>query len=116
MRGPWPKRMRTSSAVLLVALAAVSARADEVVVVAVTMKDHRFSPSELRVPAGKPVRLDITNEDPTAEEFDSRALKVEKVVAGGKSGSVRIRPLDRGTYSFIGEYHADTAKGTIVAD
>jgi len=114
--GPWSKRKGPPIAALLVALAAASARADDVVVVAVTIRDHRFTPAEIRVPAGKPVRLDITNEDPTAEEFDSQALKVEKVVAGGKSGSVRIRPLDRGRYPFVGEYHADSAQGEIVAD
>lgn len=116
MRHVWSKRMgRPLVVVLLVALAA-GARAEEVVVVAVTIRDHRFNPSEIRVPAGKPVRLDITNEDPTAEEFDSQALKVEKVVGGGRSGSVRMRPLERGRYPFVGEYHADTARGDVVAD
>ncbi len=98
------------------ALAAGTARADDVTVVAVTIRDHRFDPAEIRVPAGKPVRLDIRNEDPTAEEFDSRALKVEKVIGGKKSGSVRIRPLDRGSYPFIGEYHSAVAKGVVVAE
>ena len=92
-----------------------SARADDAVV-EVRIKDHRFTPSELHVPSGTAVRLVIINEDPTAEEFDSHALKVEKVIAGGKSGSVRIRALAPGRYPFVGEYHEDTAKGVVVAD
>ena len=118
MKGVRSRRVGTRLAVLLVATALVagSALGDDVVVAAATIKDHRFSPSEIHVPAGKPVRLDITNGDATAEEFDSRALKVEKVIAGGKSGSVRIRPLARGRYPFVGEYHEDTAKGEVVAD
>jgi plastocyanin len=90
--------------------------AEEGVVVQVTIKDHHFTPSEIHVPSGKPVRLEIANQDPTAEEFDSHALKVEKVIAGRRSGSVRIRPLAPGRYPFVGEYHEDAAKGVVVAD
>lgn len=82
----------------------------------VTIKDHRFSPSEIRVPAGKPAVLNIKNDDSTAEEFDSTSLKVEKVIAGGSEGIVRIRPLDPGRYEFVGEYHAETAKGVVIAE
>jgi plastocyanin len=82
----------------------------------VTIKDHRFAPAEIHVPAGKPVTLSVENEDATAEEFESHDLKIEKVIAGGTSGTVRLRPLDPGKYSFIGEYHEDTAKGVIVAE
>ena len=84
--------------------------------IGVTIKDHRFTPSEIHVPAGKPATLNIKNEDATAEEFDSSSLKVEKVIGGGKEGTVRLRPLDPGKYPFIGEYHEDTAKGVIVAE
>ncbi len=86
------------------------------VAVAVTIKDHRFTPSEIHVPSGKAVRLDITNQDSTAEEFDSHSLAVEKVIGGGKSGTVRIRPLAPGRYPFVGEYHEDAARGVVVAD
>lgn len=82
----------------------------------VTIKDHRFTPSEIHVPAGKPAVLNIKNEDATAEEFDSSALKIEKVIAGGKQGTVRLRPLDAGRYPFMGEYHAGTAQGVVVAE
>jgi len=51
-----------------------------------------------------------------AEEFESHDLKIEKVIAGGTSGTVRLRPLDPGRYPFVGEYHEDTAKGVIVSE
>ena len=89
--------------------------AEEPTVVKVTIRDHRFSPSTIRVPAGKPASLEVTNEDDTAEEFDSPALKIEKVIPGGRKSVVRLRPLEPGEYPFSGEYHADTAKGTVVA-
>ena len=90
--------------------------AEDLTKIEVTIKDHRFSPSEIRVPAGKPILLTVKNEDPTAEEFDSLALKVEKVIAGGRSATVRLRPLGPGRYPFTGEYHSDTAQGVVIAE
>jgi plastocyanin len=98
------------------ATAVVAARADDPPTIAVTIKDHHFSPAEIHVPTGKPVTLHITNEDATVEEFDSTALKVEKVIAGGTYGTVRLRPLGPGRYPFMGEYHADTAQGVVISE
>lgn len=84
--------------------------------IAVTIKNHKFTPAEIHVPAGKPAVLTIKNEDGSVEEFDSSALKIEKVIAGGGEGSVRLRPLDPGRYPFMGEYHADTAQGVVIAE
>ncbi|MTJ83513.1 MAG: cupredoxin domain-containing protein [Telmatospirillum sp.] len=82
----------------------------------IILKDHRFTPAEVHVPSGKPAFLKIVNQDETAEEFEVRQLAIEKVVAGGGSVIVRIRPLGPGRYSFVGEYHEDQARGVIVAD
>ncbi len=84
--------------------------------IAVTIKDHRFSPAEIHVPARQPATLNIKNEDPLAEEFDSTALKIEKVIGGGQEGTVHLRPLDPGRYPFMGEYHSDTAQGVVIAE
>jgi hypothetical protein len=81
-----------------------------------TIRDHVFSPVEVKVPANKRVELTVVNEDTTPEEFDSKALKVEKVIAGKSKGVVRIGPLKPGRYPFIGEYHESTAKGVVVAE
>lgn len=82
----------------------------------VTLKDHRFTPSTIKVKAGEPNVIILSNEDPTADEFDSESLKVEKVVAGKTTGKVRIRPLSPGRYPFMGEYHAKTAQGVVIAE
>jgi len=81
----------------------------------VMLKNHQFSPNLIKVPANQPVVLKVTNADPLAEEFDSTPLKVEKVIAGGQTGLVRIHPLRPGRYSFMGEYHSATAQGAVVA-
>jgi plastocyanin len=102
-------------AALVVALS-VSAQADDPLSITVAIKDHKFEPAEIHVPAGKPTILVITNKDATAEEFDSTALKTEKVIAPGTYGSVRLRPLGPGRYPFMGEFHPDTAQGVVVAE
>ena len=46
----------------------------------VTLKDHKFSPAELNAPAGKPIVIEVANQDGTPAEFESKQFKVEKVV------------------------------------
>ena len=81
----------------------------------VTIKDHRFNPARLDVPAGKKLKLVVINLDPTPEEFESHDLKREKVIAGKGQVSIAIGPLKPGTYKFVGEHHEATAQGQIVA-
>src|SRR5277367_4458079 len=95
---------------------AVPAGADEPPTIVVSIKDHRFNPAEIHVPQGKPVILKVTNEDATPEEFDSTALKVEKVIVGGTYGTIHLRPLGPGRYPFMGEYHSDTAQGVVISE
>jgi hypothetical protein len=82
----------------------------------VVLKDHHFTPAEIHVPTGKPAFLHVVNQDATPEEFEVRQLAIEKVIAAGGSGEVRLRPLGPGRYSFMGEFHADTAQGVIIAE
>jgi len=82
----------------------------------VAIQNHRFSPAELHAPANTPIALTVKNLDPTPEEFESKQLRVEKVVAGGASTTVRIRPLAPGKYRFFGDYHEDTAEGFLVVE
>jgi len=91
----------------------LAACADEPI--AVTLKDHKFSPTEIQVKANTVTLLSVTNTDATVEEFDSDALKVEKIIPANNTGIVRLRPLAPGRYPFEGEYHADTAQGVVVA-
>lgn len=107
---------KTIFPLLLLAAIAASAPARAADPIKVTLQNHKFSPSEIHVKANTPSVIALTNKDATAEEFDSTALKVEKVVAGNSTGNVRIRALAPGRYPFMGEYHADTAKGVVVAE
>lgn len=80
----------------------------------IVIKNHRFNPAEITAPAGKKLKLVIDNQDATPEEFESHDLRREKVVAGNSRATLWIGPLKPGTYSFVGEYHEETAKGTLI--
>ncbi len=84
--------------------------------VSLVIRDHRFIPAELRVPAGQKIRLMIDNQDATAEEFESHALNREKVIPGKSKLPVLIGPLLPGKYPFFGDFHKKTAIGIVVAE
>lgn len=79
------------------------------------IKEHRFQPMEITVPAGTKIKLKIENQDATPEEFESHSLNREKVISGNASAVIFIGPLSPGRYQFIGEFHEKTAQGVIVA-
>lgn len=79
------------------------------------IKNHRFEPADLTVPAGKKIKILIENTDSTPEEFESHELKREKVIPGNSKATIVIGPLSPGKYPFVGEFNEATAKGTITA-
>ena len=80
------------------------------------IRDHRFFPAEIRIPAEKKIRLLLDNQDATAEEFESHELNREKVVPGKSKLPVFIGPLASGRYPFYGDFHPQTATGVIIAE
>jgi hypothetical protein len=99
---------------LALTLGAGVALAEDAARVSVTLEDHRFSPAEPTAPAGKPIVIEVTNLDSTPSEFESKTLRVEKVVSGGGKITVQIRPLSAGRYRFFDDYHEDTTEGFLV--
>ena len=100
----------------IVLSAALASAADTPPALALTLDQHRFSPEELRVKANTPFILVITNKDTEEEEFEMSSLRIEKVIAGGKTLRLKMPALKPGTYEFIGDFHEKTAKGRIVAE
>lgn len=96
---------------LLFPFAALAADADFTLVI----KEHRFQPSELIVPAGEKIRLLVENQDATPEEFESYPLNREKVIAGNGSAKIYIGPLAPGRYTFFGDFNQASAQGVIIA-
>ena len=78
------------------------------------IKDHRFQPERLEIPANTKVKLIVHNLDKTAEEFESQDFNREKIVPAGGEIPVFVGPLSPGEYKFFGDFHQDTAQGVIV--
>ena len=100
---------------LLVMSATSIASATEPPEVRLVIRDHRFVPTELKVPANTKIKLMVVNQDATPEEFESHELNREKVVTGGGTIPVYVGPLKPGRYPFFGDFHAETAQGTLIA-
>ncbi|HEX6833948.1 MAG TPA: cupredoxin domain-containing protein [Rudaea sp.] len=83
--------------------------------VRLVIRDHKFDPAELTVPAGQKVKIVIENQDATPEEFESTELNREKVVVGKGTITVFVGPLDPGRYPFFGDFHQETAQGVLIA-
>ena len=81
---------------------------------ALVIEQHRFTPTELVVPAGQKLRLVIENKDATPEEFESYELNREKIVTAGSKITVFVGPLKPGRYEFFGDFNPKTARGWLV--
>ena len=113
------QRMRTIALIatmIVISGAALLPNAAGAQEINISIRDHKFDPTELRVPANKRVTVYVNNEDATPEEFESNSLKVEKIIPGKSKGLVRIGPLAPGRYDFFGDFHQDTAKGVVIAE
>jgi hypothetical protein len=114
------RKARTLPALgLLLGLLALTAdipkvAAQEATTVKLTLKNHKFEPAELHAPAGKPLTIQVSNQDPTPAEFESKTLRVEKVIAGGATVTLQVRALTAGRYRFFDDYHEDTTEGFLV--
>jgi plastocyanin len=95
---------------------APGARAADPAEIPLAIEKNRFAPEEIRVKAGAPFVLVITNKDSGPEEFESKDLRIEKMIPSGKTVRLRMPALKAGSYGFVGEYHEKTAKGRIVAE
>ena len=109
----WTRIATVAGAALLLASAAGAA---EPTTVELTLKDHRFTPAEVKVPANQPFQITVHNQDDAAEEIDSGPLKVEKVVPPGSSATVRVRPMPPAATSSWASTTRRRRKGVVVAE
>ncbi|MFO1398013.1 MAG: cupredoxin domain-containing protein [Burkholderiales bacterium] len=95
-------------------VAAPLASAQEMVELTVVAKGGKLEPAELAAPAGKKIRITVRNEEKKAIEFESKPLKVEKVLAPGATATVNVAPLKAGEYVFVDEFNEKNARGKLV--
>lgn len=82
--------------------------------VSLSLKDHRFTPAEVTIPADTKVRLTVKNLDATPAEFESDDFKAEKIIPAGHEVVVMIPALKPGVYEFHDEYNEDASKSRLI--
>ena len=102
---------------LLLLLLAFGGRAAQAqyATVEIVVKDKKFQPAEVKAPANARIVIQVKNQDGVAMEFESKALKVEKVVAPNSEGVVRVGPLKPGKYEFFDDFNLSN-RGTLVVE
>jgi heme/copper-type cytochrome/quinol oxidase subunit 2 len=81
--------------------------------VEIVVKDKKFEPAEVKAPANARIVIHVTNKDAVAMEFESKSLKVEKVIAPKSEGILRVGPLKPGRYEFFDDFNQNN-RGTLV--
>jgi hypothetical protein len=97
------------AAALLYLAPALAQQATEV---QLNYSNSQFQPSEVRAPADRPVVFRVKNMDGKAMEFESKSLRVEKVVAAKSEGVINVRALKPGRYEFYDDFN-DKARGAL---
>lgn len=107
-------RKLTLAAICAIAMLPVSpSQAQQATEVQVSYSNGQFQPSELRAPADKPITVRVKNLDAKAMEFESKSLRVEKVVAAKSEGVINVRALKPGRYEFYDDFN-EKARGALV--
>jgi plastocyanin len=103
------------AAVVLASIAiAGAAKAQSATEIQLGYKDKKFDPAEITAPANTPIVIKLKNLDAKAMEFESKTLKVEKVVAGSSDATINVRAQKPGRYEFFDEYNEKVARGALV--
>lgn len=87
-----------------------------IVEIVTVIKNHRFEPNIIRVESGKKIRFTIHNQDSTVEEFESHDLHREKIIMPNDSIHIILAPLAPGKYDFFGDFHQETAQGSLIVN
>lgn len=101
-------------AATMLAFLPAAALAQQPVDITIQVKNNKFDPAEIEAPANTPIRLKVKNLDPKPMEFESKSLRVEKIISGGGEATFNIRAQKPGRYEFFDEFHEDTTRGTLV--
>ena len=87
--------MSFSKVTLFAAIALLSvgglANAQSATEIQLSYKDKKFDPAEISAPANTAIVIKLKNLDSKAMEFESKTLKVEKVVAGSSDATINVR-------------------------
>ena len=77
-----------AAAALFSVAATSAANAQGATEIQLSYKDKKFTPAEISAPANTAIVIKLKNLDAKAMEFESKTLKVEKVVAGSSDATI----------------------------
>ena len=107
-----PMRLTLAAICATALLHAAPALTQQAAEVQLSYSNGAFRPSEVHAPADKPVVFRVKNLDAKAMEFESKSLRVEKVVAAKSEGVINVRPLKPGRYEFYDDFN-ENARGAL---
>jgi plastocyanin len=109
-------RKLTFAAVCAIAILPTSrSQAQQATEIQVSYSKGQCQPSEVRAAADKPVTFRVRNLDAKAMEFESKSLRVEKVVAANSEGVINVRALKPGRYEFYDDFN-EKARGALTVE
>ena len=89
--------MKIAVTTLILSVFAISSSAHaELSEYQIAVRDHRFEPAALEIPAGSKIKLIVKNHDTTPEEFESYDFNREKVIDAQGEISLFVGPLEPG--------------------
>lgn len=109
-------RRIVTCALALAIVASGAAAAEELPTFRIEAKDGRLQPSELHVPAGRRIKIEIVNLSAEPIEFESLELRKEKVLAPGARSFLVIAPMRPGHYPFFDDFHPEPGRGALIAE
>lgn len=107
------RKLTLASLCAVVTLAVSPSQAQQTTEIRLTYSGGQFQPAQVNAPADKPITFRIKNADAKAMEFESKSLRVEKVVAAGSEGVVNVRALKPGRYEFYDDFN-EKARGALI--
>jgi len=107
-------RIFSKTVFLGLAFAFTAATAQAQQAIELSYKDKKFTPAEVTVPANAAFTIKVKNLDAKAMEFESKPLKIEKVIAANSEAIVNVRAQKPGKYKFVDEYNEDVAFGNVI--
>ncbi len=105
-------RKLTIAAVCAAAILALPQARAQQAEIQLTYSGGQFQPSQVRAPADRPIVFRVKNLDGKAMEFESKSLRVEKVVAARSEGIINVRALKPGRYEFYDDFN-EKARGAL---
>jgi heme/copper-type cytochrome/quinol oxidase subunit 2 len=84
--------------------------------IAIQLTSSGFQPQTIHAPAGKPLKIMMTNQTAKVAELESYDMKFEKIAVPFHQIAVFTGPLKPGSYTFFDDYSANQVSGSVIVE